>query len=173
MRIFTPESIAKSPQFIDGVENLLTKSGQNSTSSLSLVELRSIELVPNLFSGEDDLLTLDAIFTFTGAAGNKRLRIELQLGVGAPFVIFDATFGVSATSKGKLNLIATIQNGVWKSTTQLLVADDLSGPTASSNRLGSLTATVDPTIRHLISIQALVVVGTDSVVLEVVNGSFR
>ena len=174
MRIFTPEDTFISPQVVDGVENLLTKTGTAQTQSTSFAELRSIQLVPNIFSGDNDRIKLEMMFRFLGAAGNKRVNIELQLGAGLPATLFDSGNQTLTNSSGKIELLATMQGSVFKSFTTLIAGTDGTAQGSTLFIQGNISnLAVDPTILHLLSIRALVTNAADTVILDWIGGSFR
>jgi hypothetical protein len=168
-QIFTPDLIEIKPSYIDGFENIVTKGIGTATSSTVFATIGRSILPPNIFNNSrNDVRTkFEYLGRMLGAAGNRQFRMQID-GV----TIFTTASFPPSNTEFKGELMIAYRNDQILAHQYILVSP--SGVGAATPSAGLLPfANFDNSISHIVDLQALVIVATDSIVLDWFGASIR
>jgi hypothetical protein len=172
--IFSPIDSRVPPQYVDGVENLVTRVQGLSTNSLAFATVGQVEIAPNVFSNNRNNSRVEFEFSgqTPGVAGTKQFRGQVD---GVTFYT-TASFNTSINpGTFRIRITIVFRNGQFAVFMRSAAGDSASGSLAL-NSLGSAPAgfaNFDSSISHTVTLQALVANAADSVRCDWIGGSFR
>lgn len=169
-KIFTPASGVISPEYFDGLQNVVTRVPGLSTQALAFASIGSVEILPNVFSSARNNVSLFFKFIgqFVGIAGNKQFRSLID----ATTIATSQSVNPAATpSTFAVEVLLVFRDNQISAQMRSKSGPGGTGALTHNSLEGIAFTAFDPTISHTLTLQALVTNAADLIRCDWIGAS--
>lgn len=171
MKIYQPPGAPFDPEFVDCLENALTRQNVSfTTQSTSLVAVRTVPLVANLFDVDGKRVLLETEGNLDSVAGSDTVQFGFTFDGAALFAVSITTVRDGGSVLPKIRLYRRGANLV----AYLYVESEPPQATQSNAQLSgnwALLSNVDFSVAHTVTLTARVGTATSTLTLGALSGS--